>query len=162
MSNYGYNPKQKEELLNIIKLLDDGVFPVVKINDSIFEDCYLEKNMFARLISAEWEGSYQRQDEENEDIVYIFKLDFKEFENDNIKKESSVYYDKKNNDVLITASEAGYKPKNCVEDVCHSINHGKIFFELQDDNSLINEFLKSNSPLSYVEWLENIVLSSRK
>ena len=34
-------------------------FPVVKINDSIFEDCYLEKNMFARLISAKHEDSYK-------------------------------------------------------------------------------------------------------
>lgn len=160
MVNYKFDQKQKKEVLKIIELVNLGKFPIVKINDEIFEECYLENNMFAKIVGAKVDEVTENDDEN--DIVYNFTLDFSDFEKENTNKESRNFRNQKTNEYNLTATEAGYKPSNCIENVFHSITHGKIFFELEDENVLLNQYMKEGSEKSYTEWLEDIVLKSRK
>lgn len=156
MSMYTYDETQKNELLRIIDLVSEGCRPIVKINDEIFEDCYLENNMYAKIISITLDEKAIVNGVE--DLCYSFKLDFSLFEEENKKKESSNYFNSSNSMYDLTATEAGFKPKNCIEEVYHSITHGKIFFSIVKDNVLLEEYLSKKIECSYVDWLEKRIL----
>jgi hypothetical protein len=158
MNQYLYNEKQENEMIVLMRSIKNGLRPVVIINDEIFEDAYLENQMMARIIDVSLDDELSVA--ENPDLIYEFTLDFSEFKDSNQKLETNSYYDSDGNPIL-TSSEAGYRPKNLKESVCHSINHGSVFFSLVK-NEFIDEYLSTNLSQSYTGWLENELTLLRK
>ncbi len=144
--------KKIESLLQAFK---DGFRPVVVINEKIFEDCYLEKGMLARLtkVAIEEEGTPDQH------IQYSF--DYNDFMETNKQFESPNYYNKSNGNYDITATQADYRHGDGIESSYHEMNDDEMPFEILD-NPLFEEYLNSESKDSYVSWLENIVKESRK
>lgn len=141
-----------KNILSVIENLKNGIQPIVKINDHIYEDSYLEDGMSARLIGAEIED-----DSDPEDIVYLFFLDFSEFDAENTAKETRKYLNSRTGNYELTSTEAGFKPKSLKAKVCHSVTLGEMFFSLNDDNMLFKKYMEEKSDITYTKWLENIV-----
>jgi len=155
---YTYNKEQHKALNGLINLIQSGANPIVVINDEIFEDCYLEKGMKAKIISVENESSDSVDGCIDE--VFKFVLDFSDFDSFNMIFETANFHNNETGEYDLTASVAGYKPKDFKESVFHSITHGKIFFDICDDDKtskLINKYKTSDFNGSYVEWLESLV-----
>jgi hypothetical protein len=161
MSDYSFNSAQKAKAMQLIEAVNNGLRPVVLINDEIFDDCYLESGMIATL-----EKCIPEEDdlivEGNQDLCYKFVLNFKDFEEQNLGLESANYRNTETGEYDLTGTEAGCKPGNLKETVFHSITHGKLFFSVCEGDTLFNEFISSKSNESYINWLETMVISLRK
>lgn len=158
-TSYVYNLEQHKQLKQIINLVRSGVTPIVVVNDEIFEDCYLEKGMKAKLIWAELESNDVVDGFPDE--VFMFTLDFKDFDDFNMLLESQNFRDPKTGLFNAKASDIGYKPNDLKETVIHSITHGKIFFDLIENDKtfeLIKKYNESHFKGSYIEWLESQIV----
>ena len=146
------NTKKVESLLQAFK---DGFRPVVVINEKMFEDCYLEKGMIARLkkVVIEEEGTPDQH------IQYAF--DYNDFMETNKQFESPNYYNPSNGNYDLTATQSDYQHGDCTESSYHDMSDEEMPFEILD-NPLFEEYLNTESKDSYVSWLENIVKESRK
>lgn len=151
------NYTQDLAIINSIKL---GLRPIVTIQSNVFEEAFLEEGMKARIISL------SSDNEENDDVVYEFVLDFSEFYDFNKQFAVPNYYDS-NREPTLTAEEAGYMPSNKRERIHHSINYETLFFVIDSQSSieLAEEYSKLETSikdkLSYTEWLENELIKSR-
>jgi hypothetical protein len=159
MTKYVYNQEMFDIAKSVINSVENGKEVLVIINNEIFEDCYLENKMFAKIIGVK---IYENDiDNDGKQIIdYEFTMDFSDFDLENQKKESHSLKNPKTGQYTLTSTEAGFKPKDLKETVLHSITHGKLFFDLPKGD-LINEYIKEKKEVSYVEWLENIILKSR-
>lgn len=141
---------------SLIDLVQTGVKPVVKINDKIFEDCYLDSGMLARLVAV----NVIDKDTSDEHVQYIF--DYEDFMEINRKMEVPDYRNPKTNDFDLTATEINYDHGNFRETSFQAMDDEDICFELVK-NDLLDEYLeKKEAEQSYVEWLEALVRESRK
>ena len=146
----------KTKILHIVDLLKSGIKPIVQINNKIFEDCYLEDKMFARLINAK----ILEYGTEDEHVQYTFC--YKEFINENRKLESSNYYNSKTGDYDLTATEIDYKHSDYRDISYQAMKDDEICFDIIE-NDLLNEFLNLElENQTYVEWLESLVKKHRK
>lgn len=144
------------KVLSIIEMLKSGLKPVIQINNKIFEDCYLEEKMLARLINVNVLDSGT----EDEHVEYTFC--YKEFIDENRKRESSNYYNSKTGNYDLTATEADYNHSNYREMSYQAMSDDEICFEIVE-NDLLNEFLNLKiENQTYVEWLESLVKEHRK
>ena len=146
----------KTKVLSILDLLKSGTKPVIQINNKIFEDCYLEEKMLARLINAQILDSGT----EDEHIEYTFC--YKEFIDTNRKLESPNYYNSKTGNYDLTATETDYKHSDYREMSYQAMSDDEICFDIVE-NELLNEFLNLETEnQTYVEWLESLVKEHRK
>lgn len=160
ITQYVYNENQHMYLLALRDAVAAGQYPEVVINREIFEECYLESGMMARLIGLEFNTS-ETDGDGNEDLCYKLTFDFKEFDKHNIALESADWWNPETNAYDLTGTESGAKPSNFVESVYHSITHGKICFDVVDSRvtELINAYEQSGYT-SYVAWLESLLIDS--
>ncbi|ELP5903013.1 hypothetical protein QTV49_005070 [Vibrio vulnificus] len=158
ITSYDYNAEQRNQLLQLEVDINSGYQPIVVINPEIFEECFLEPNMRARLVNMELNEKSETKGQE--DLIYRFTLDFSEFYTFNKPLAQANYFDKTGNPCL-TAEEAGLKPDNNKEVIYHSITHGKVFFDLALDCStkVYEHYLSGINEhgfTSYVAYLENM------
>ncbi len=160
---YELNIKQKNEMLTLIEQINNGfIKPIVRINNKIYEECFLEANMKARIISCALESKSKTKGED--DLVYVFVLDFSEFAEENKQYAVGDYFDS-NRVACLTAEQAGKMPKSLREECFHSITHDDMFFEILDQDRLelfvkYKEEVPENERVNrtYIRWLEDQVM----
>ncbi len=141
------------KLNDILALLKEGKQPMVRLTDVLWDDSFGQKGMIARVVSAE---------PHNDDTCKLF-FSFKEHKEHNLALQCHnwyIYKDGKDTGRLGTIFEAGdsMDPVEMVEDIYFDDN-GEVPVELADDgsNSILAEYLKSGSTLTYVAWLEKFI-----
>ncbi|MDK9789784.1 hypothetical protein [Vibrio sp. D431a] len=160
-----YNKKMKEEMFALKQHVNDGARPVVVINKEVFEECYLEPNMRARLVSLNLSPLCEPlTGAEDEEIVFRFTLDFAEFHESNKVFAEPSWLDK-NGQPTLTAEEAGYRPENDRLVYDHRITSGSMFFDLEDEGAseLFSKYQlemeSAHVQVNYTTWLEQKLLS---
>lgn len=133
------------EFFNYIK---GGAQPVVRFDDQIErqEGCGFESGMMAKAISVEDDG----------DGVYIITFDFSDYElyNDSIDKRK--WFD--NNHIpCLKWSETHFYPVNKKEKVYWDFSFDTPFEIVDGQSDLFDQYKLTESKLSYVTWLENLV-----
>ncbi|ENK2263008.1 hypothetical protein AB3A98_003055 [Vibrio parahaemolyticus] len=136
------------ENIVLFELIQSGTKPVVRINETIFVDSFLEPGMKARVIGCQ----HDHLDS------WEFVLDFSEFYEEN-KQYMTEYSDGLN------AEESGRVPKRMKESVYCSISFHPLAFDALDEARL-GLYLKYQSEVpekeratnSYMHWLESKVL----
>lgn len=128
----------------------NGQKPVVIFLKSVEDlEGYLEPGMRGRIVAVR---------DEDDDLL-SFTVDLAEFETFNAAFESSNYYDKDGNPRL-TAREAGYyKP---IEEIW-SGRSDEVPMSLEDSGrlNLFTAYQDAKVGLSYVQWLEDLVLAQK-
>jgi hypothetical protein len=127
----------------------------IEISEGIFEEMYLEKGMRATIIAMTVDICEMDSNGKTKDTIIKVTFDFSKFDEFNTPLQSHNWYDKAGV-ACLTATEAGQKPKNCIEDTFVSMSHSPFpFFELESSSmKMYNIFQKVPTHLSYVQWLE--------
>jgi len=97
----------------------------------IFEDGYLDIGMKAKLVGVRPDVSYVG--EETGEQMWLLEFDFSEFVEFNKQRETSDYYDSHGNPTL-TATEAGYVPKNRREEFYVMRTDDTYYFSILDES----------------------------
>jgi len=138
--------------MDYVALIAGGAQPVVTFQKKIVDfETYFEPGMRARVVGG-WE-------KESGLVEIVF--DTTEFDDHNRILEQPNYYDKSGNATL-TAREAGqYNPK---ESIYFDSDDEISCFEVEDSSALLlfKEFRKADTGLTYVQWLEAVVVALRK
>ncbi len=118
-------------------------------------ESYCEAGMKAKVISI----SLERKEEKEQDLVYLVKLDYTDFDDYNRKFETANYYDKSGSPIL-TAREAGfYKPLDTLYLGSDLIWPWNNYFEVEHDstaNRMYERYSHANTDknVTYLSWLE--------
>lgn len=100
---------------------------------------------------------------ETQDDCYKVSLDVAPYESLNKSLMTPSYYNKEDVPCL-TVIETSFYPEDGIEVIyIDKRDHPFMYFTLIEDNGLFAEYMKTNSDssVSYIQWLENQVLSSR-
>ncbi len=136
---------------DLVELVRNGVRPVVVFSKSIEDaETYPEPGMRARVTGV-------LSVDADEDLLKI-AVDYGEFDSFNRPFESANYYDKQGNPTL-TAREAGYYKPN--DTLYLSLSEEIGCFRVVEDarTALYQTYLDGGGSGTYLEWLENQVLS---
>lgn len=128
----------------LFQLVRDGKHPIVKFTKDIYE--YVEESVDPHMM-----GKIVQATQEYEDS-YRFLLDLNGFEEHNKSVASRDWRDS-SGEPKLTWFETSFYPKDGIEAVYLPINI-ELPLEIIEDNSLLSEYLSSQSTFSYVEWLE--------
>lgn len=135
-----------------------------------YED-YAEPNMRARIVSIRPDGPYEDVVNAPEaEQVWIFEFDYSEYEDHNLQFESSNWYGNRHQGQdsaapIYTARETGnYEPVDKLYLPAPTWGGGSQwdrYFTLvgSDKVDLIKRYREEGNGKSYVEWLEEVVLS---
>jgi len=134
---------------DIVALLKDGKKPLVRLTANLWDDSWGAKGMIARIV-----GFKGHQD----DTVELM-FDYNEHRENNLALQSHDYWLNGGADKG-TAFEAGMMKEDDVTE--------EVYFSMYDqdemevpvvlaDSPVLEEYVKSGSKLSYVEWLEKFV-----
>lgn len=110
-------------------------FPVIKLAKPVSEDAYLDTGMKANLIDVSLDGTYDGEE------VYSLLFEWKDYFEYNKSKEQANYYDS-NGDACLTASEAGWCPKDFKEEIYSGVNDGTQFFIIEDNEDYLYQLDK--------------------
>jgi hypothetical protein len=116
---------------------------------------YCEAGMKAKVTSI----SLMRHEEVEQDMVYLVKLDYTNFDDYNRKFETANYYDKLGKPKL-TAREAGfYKLEDTLYLGSNNIFPWNNYFEVEHDSisdRMYTRYVNSNTDktITYLKWLE--------
>lgn len=135
---------------DLIKMVDEGLKPVVIFKNMEISDFDPDDGMMGKVISynIEFEGSVK------------FDIDMTEFITNNKNYAKRDWYDKGGNATL-TWFETTHYPKNNITDVWEMLDDELMFLSPKENTHLYNEFAKQNKFSTYVDFLEDKVLSSR-
>ncbi len=137
----------ENNVLKVIELIDKGVKPVIKFLKSS-ETTHFDPRQQARVFSYHLDYS----GDDLEDQVWIFKLDFSEFEKYNRSLALANFYDEYKMPTL-KWHDTKYFPKDFKCDYFVGIASSDEF-EIVIENELIEEFILSEET-DYITWLEN-------
>lgn len=130
------------------EIIDSGKIITVRFNNDEIEDyTFLNKGMIAKLYKIE---------EMDESFKCYF--DISEFDNHNLPLQSSNYYDKNNNPTLTAFEKGLWKDK----ETFYIDENFEAFFSIIEENTLFDDYIKSNENIGYVKWLENIIINRLK
>lgn len=136
------------ELLELIK---SGSRPVIKITEKTFD--YIEDSfdvkMMGRIVGATIEYDAVR-----------FLVDMNDFDAHNRSVAEYNWFDK-DGKATLTWFDTIFYPKDGKE-VIYIPPDAEIPFEFVEDNTLLNEYIQSNSDSNYTHWLEKLVLELRE
>jgi hypothetical protein len=141
-----------ETLKNILKT---GKKPMVRITDYLWDESFGRKGMIAQVTSYR---------ELSHDDLVEFTFDYNSQRQHNLALDEPNWYLNESDAEKLgrrmgTAIESGhFKSDNLSETVIFD-PRDLMPVELAEDNVCLNEYLKSNSTLTYVEWLENKCLT---
>ena len=136
----------------IIKMLKSGKKPLVKLTDELWDESWGQKEMLAEIT----EYRYENEEEGH------FTFDYNKHKNHNLALQPRGYYLDTDTGRTGTAFEAGIMDeKDIKEEICLMLNND-IPCVIPDTNSLMQTYIHSKSPLSYVEWLEKELTELRK
>lgn len=142
---------KNQELFNLVQ---SGKHPLVRvINERHVEESIWDNGMIGRIELA------FLQEEGTRDEHILFHIKEKPFRGINQPYMLKNYYDKHGNPTL-NYVEANFEPKNGVE-LTYCMGND-VTFELVNAEELVYEYLKEETETSYVEWLENKVISLMK
>ena len=130
----------------------NGEKVLVEFNDIIWEDGYLDKGMRAYIVGVGETDVYDMEDGKI-DKVTEFKFDFSEFSKFNVSKEQKIEW---TDGQMQTCTERGEVPFDSKETSFFSEAYDELPFTILHTkvNSLMARYQKSNSSLSYTQWLE--------
>lgn len=113
---------------------------VIKLAEPVFEDAYLDTGMKANLIGISLDNTYDGEE------MYRLLFEWKEFSEYNKSKERADYYDK-NGVPCLTASEAGWCPKDFKEELYSGVNDNTQFFIIEDDEDYLYQLDKETKKI---------------
>lgn len=139
----------------IVELLQQGKKPIVKLTNNLWDDSWGEKGMIARIVSFK-----ENHCDANEPMVSLM-FDYNEHKDHNLALQSHTYF--LNGGGQGTAFEAGRMKEDNI--------HESVYFMMEGNGSdvpvdmitspLLDEFAKSKTSMTYVEWLENELTKTR-
>jgi hypothetical protein len=137
------------------KLVQEGKRPVIKIKEEAQD--YLMENfdneMIGKVIGIDTEFEF-------DDKTYGFIVDMNNYEKHNRSVAQRVWSDGRGGHSH-TWFESGHYPKDGIETIYFPFEL-ELPFEILEENGLMNEYINENLEITYLEWLENKVLESRK
>lgn len=127
------------------QLVKEGKNPLVRLTGELWDDSFGQKGMIARVTKA--------VDEPHDDLV-SFTFDYNENREHNLKLDNPNWFIGSSGKTG-TAIEAGHfeNPNNLIEDVIFDPSD-PVPVELVEENTILVEYLASESEVPYVEWLE--------
>ncbi|MFW6226060.1 MAG: hypothetical protein ACOC3V_03805 [bacterium] len=138
----------------LISLIDQGVKPIVKFTDKIYDIESADEGMMGRVIGYH---DFDRWDVENTTV--FFKIDMSEFVEYNKKVAKPTWKDNSGEACLIWHDTKLY-PKNHIEDICEmSTEKGEDaefrLFEVVENSKYFEEYLSKDTNQDYVKYLED-------
>lgn len=140
--------------IDILKLIEKGIHPIIKFNEEV-EDLELQfdRNHMGRVINA-----FKNKFGEIE--IVISEKEYNEY-NKNI--EQANWPSKKDYNASPTLKYSDEHTRKEIETLCYCIDDEIKEFSLVEDcyKELLDEYLSSNSELSYLDWLQEKILELR-
>lgn len=140
----------------LLKMLNDGVRPTVKLTDKLWDDSWGDSGMIATITSF-----YTR--DEGDYVFMWLTFDYNKQKEHNLSLQSHSYYIYTNgtNSGMGTAFEAGaMKLDNITEESCFELSPTDQELPFNIANVFVDLYVKSGSKDSYVQWLEDSLRES--
>lgn len=140
------------EIKELVGVIGEGMNPVIKATKLIEEYCEesLDPFMVGRAVDA------RIVDEDS----YRILLDMNGYEAHNRAVAQFNWLDSDRNPTL-SWMETEYYPSNGIASIYLPLE-GESPFEIEEENSLLNEYISGDREKSYIEWLEETILQLRK
>lgn len=142
----------ENKVLQVIEILDKGIKPLIKFIRPT-ETSHFDPNQLARVVNYVLEDDHDPNDK-----VWIFYLDFSEYEKYNQSVSIPSFYDQHKMPTL-KWHETKFYPSDCKCDYfVGQTSHDE--FDIVSDNTLVDEFMRSDEK-DYLKWMEKEILSNR-
>lgn len=153
--------EQAEFLIALTEQINSGYHPTVRVNNEIYEECFLEQNMMAKVVAAHCDDP--------KDNLYEFVLDFSDFHESNKAFAGANYFDMFDKSIgMMTAEEAGYRPTYMREAVYCAISNEKCCFDVVDEPrlQLFQDYIDTvpkaeRKTRTYIHFLEESLLTTK-
>ena len=139
---------------DLIKMIDNGVKPIVKFNENIYDIESADSGMMGRVI-----GYHDFDKWDNDTETVFFQIDMSEFVDYNKSVAKPNWNNIKGESCLIW-HDTRYYPKNHIENICEmhieGDESGEIKnFDMVEDSKFFEEYVSKEMKTDYVKFLED-------